>query len=587
MTNRGAARARRHAWWRLLIVAGVAAVASCRGAARTAPAAGAPAVTPVTPPPVAPVAPLDSAALRADSVRRDSLAAAAADSASRRATALRDSVTRDSLAKDSVSKAKAKAARKPKTAARECVLDFAESPPETRLLYSRMSDSTSNTFIGGGFVGRCQGENNRLRADSAEQFQQAGIVNLYGNVTYEEYGKMQVAAAHAVYFTREGRLYADGNVVATQLSTGSTFTGPSIEYFRAMPDRPVARMVAPNRSTARLIEKDSLGRPGPPVTVIANRFEDTGDSLLMAWGDVVIERQQINGRSDSSAFDKITQRARLVRGARITNTDSAQRFVLTADTIDLFSTDRKLDRVFASHKATATNEQLVLTSELIDLRLKEQQLDEAFAFGPGRSRATTSQQDVEADSLRIRLAERRVREVRAVGDARAVGSPDSTKIRTPDKDVLSGDSVFAFFDSTATADTTQGPRIREIRALGNASSLFHIANSRGPTAPPGINYVRGVRIYVNFDTGAVRDVRVDSAASGVYLEPVLDSLSDTTARRSSAPGGQPRPGSPPPPTAGSTPVRRPPPVPDPSEVPAPVPPGSTYLSSLSEHRRRS
>jgi hypothetical protein len=449
-----------------------------------------------------------------------------------------------------------------------------------------MNDSVSNTFIGGGFVGRCQGENNRLRADSAEQFQQAGIVNLYGNVTYEEPGKMQVTAAHATYFTREGRLYADGNVVATQLSTGSTFMGPSIEYYRSTPERPVARMVAPSRSTARLIEKDSLGRPGPPMTVVANRFEDLGDSLLVAWGDVVIDRQQINGRSDSSAFDKLSQRARLVRGARITNTDSAQRFVLIADTIDLFSTDRKLDRVFASHKATATSDQLVLTAELMDLRLKEQQLDEAFAFGPGRSRATTPQQDVDADSLRIRLAERRVREVRAVGDARAVGTPDTTKIRTPDKDVLSGDSVFAFFDSTATADTTRGPRIREIRALGNASSLFHIANSRGRESPPGINYVRGVRIYVNFDTGAVRDVRVDSAASGVYLEPVLDSLTDTTARRDGASRGQRRPGSPTPSSAGSPPVRRPPPVPSPSEVPARVPPGSVLLLSFSELRRR-
>ncbi len=582
-------KARRRAGWRLAVVAAVAAIASCRGAARSAPSPSAsatpPGAAPAGPPAVLPTG--RDAALRADSLRADSLAAAAArDSVALRAAARKDSITRDSLVKDSVAKAKAKPARKPKPATRDCVLDFADSPPETRLLYSRMNDSISNTFIGGGFVGRCQGENNRLRADSAEQFQQAGIVNLYGNVTYEEPGKMQVAAAHATYFTREGRLYADGNVVATQLSTGSTFMGPSIEYYRSTPERPIARMVAPSRSTARLIEKDSLGRPGPPVTVIANRFEDTGDSLLMAWGDVVIERQQINGRSDSSAFDKITQRARLVRGARITNTDSAQRFVLNADTIDLFSTERKLDRVFASHKATATNDQLVLTSEWIDLRLKEQQLDEAFAFGPGLSRATTPQQDVDADSLRIRLAARRVREVRAVGDARAVGTPDTTKIRTPDKDVLSGDSVFAFFDSTATADTAKGPRIREIRALGNASSLFHIANSRGRASPPGINYVRGVRIFVNFDTGAVRDVRVDSAASGVYLEPVLDSLSDTTARRDGAARSRPRSGSPPPPSTGGAPARRPPSVPPPFERPAREPVGAGTVSTLSAYRRR-
>ncbi|MCO4100939.1 MAG: hypothetical protein HEQ38_16415, partial [Gemmatimonas sp.] len=130
-----------------------------------------------------------------------------------------------------------RAATKKPAASKPCVMDFSESPPETRLLYSRMSDGISNTFIGGGFVGHCQGENNRLRADSAEQFQAPGIVNLYGNVVYEEPNKVQITATHATYFTREGRLYADGNVVATQLSSGSSFIGPSIEYFRSTPER--------------------------------------------------------------------------------------------------------------------------------------------------------------------------------------------------------------------------------------------------------------------------------------------------------------------------------------------------------------
>jgi hypothetical protein len=322
------------------------------------------------------------------------------------------------------------------------------------------------------------------------------------------------------------------------------------------------------------------------VTITANRFEDAGDSLVMAWGDVQIDRDKINGRADSSSFDKITQKARLVRGARIINKDSAQRFTLVGDTIDLYTTDRKLDRVDARHKANATSEQLVLTAERIDLRLKEQQLDEAFAFGPGRAHATTAQQDVEADSLRIRLADRQVREVRAVGGARAIGAPDSVKMKTTEKDILRGDSVFAFFDSTAGADTARRAKLREIQAMGNASSLFHVANAKGRDAPPGINYVRGAQIYVHFDTGAVRDVRVDSAASGLYLEAAPDSLADTT-RQSRAGAGQPggRPAAPPP--------RRPPPVALvqesgtpalPPGFPSPAPSSAPWLFAL---RRRS
>ena len=517
----------------------LAIVAGCRGASRGATSA-APATT---------MAPTDSAlragpdsvraaAVRAESARADSVRAESlsvvAKAAEKDSAVMRDSLALEVARRDSLATAAKRPARKTASspASRNCVLDFADSPPETRLLYSRLPDSTANTFIGGGFIGRCQGENNRISADSAEQFESAGIVNLYGNVVYEEPNKLRVTAAHAIYLTREGRLFADGGVVATQLVTGSTFSGPNIQYDRVMEGRPVAKMVAPNRPTARLIEKDSTGRPGEPTIVIADRFEDLGDTLLLGWGDVIITRENIVGRSDSLAFNKITQLARLVRAARIRSTDTSQAFTLNGDTIDLFTTDKKLDRVFALHTATATNKDLVINAERIDLRLKEQKIDEAYAFGNGRARATTPQQDVEADSMRIVLIDQRPREVRAIGGAVAKGVPDTLRIKSPDRDMLRGDSLFAYFDTAqAPSDTARQTRIKEIRAFGNASSLFQIASPKGPTAPPALNYVRGQHIFVQFDTGSVRDVRVDSSASGLYLEPAPDSLADSTAKK--------------------------------------------------------
>lgn len=512
-------------------------VAGCRGVGR-----GAQITTPT--PPV-----LDSSvgvgvgarpeSRRADSVRRDAAPTDSVlpDSGSRIArgnaadsATSRDSVTsRDSAASTSKEKRPAKKAAPATT--RNCVLDFADSPPETRLVYSRLADSSGNTFIGGGFVGRCQGENNKISADSAEQFESAGIVNLYGNVVYEEPKKIRVTAAHAIYLTREGRLFADGGVVATQLATGSSFTGSSIQYDRVMAGRPVAKLVAPNRPTARLIEKDSTGKAGQPTVVVADRFEDLGDTLVLGWGDVIITREQIVGRSDSLAYNKVSQVARLVRTARIRSTDTSQAFTLNGDTIDLFTTEKKLDRVVALHTATATNKDLVVSAERIDLRLRDQKIDQAYAFGQGRARAKTPQQDVEADSIRIVLTDQRPREVRAIGGAVAKGVPDTLKIKSTDRDMLRGDSVFAFFDSAQTpADTGKQTRIKEIRAFGNASSLFQVASKKGPTAPPALNYVRGARIVVHFDTGSIRDVRVDSAASGLYLEPAPDSLADSTSK---------------------------------------------------------
>ena len=218
--------------------------------------------------------------------------------------------------------------------------------------------------------------------------------------------------------------------------------------------------------------------------------------------------------------------------------------------------------MFACHAATATNKDLIITAERIDLRLKAQQIDEAFAFGSGRARAQTPQQDVESDSMRIVLTDQRPREVRAIGGAVAKGMPDTLKIKSTDRDMLRGDSLFAYFDSAqVTSDTSGQTRIREIQAFGNASSLFQIPSKRGPSAPPAINYVRGQRIVVQFDSGSVRDVRVDSAASGLYLEPAQDSLGDSSVVKRSGP----------PPATKKPPLDTPPTVPEPSTPPLAAP----------------
>ena len=487
----------------------------------------------------------DSAA--GDSALRDS---ASRDSTARRMAA-RDSVIGSAVADsarrlataDSVTRAFPDSAKGRKTAAKtaplskQCVLDFSESPPETRLQYNRVPDGSSNTYIGGGFVGHCQGENNRIRADSAEQYGTAGVVNLFGNVVYEEPKKMRITAPRATYFTREQRLYADGGIVATQLGSGSTFTGPSIEYLRPLAGvRTTSKLIAPGRPTARVIEKDSTGKPGAPVVITANTMQDEGDTLLYAWGMVTIVRNSLTGVSDSASYDKVRERARLIRQARVTNDDPKQPFRLVGDTIDMFNRERTLERVLALHNANATNQDFVMQAERIDLRLVEQKLDRAFASGRGRAKASTKQQELVADSIEIQLPGQRVREVRAIGAAVATGVPDTLKIKSEDRDVLRGDTVIAQFDTVRVpGDTGKQARIREIEAQGNASSLFQAASKQGPTFPPALNYLRAHTIVVSFDTGTVRTVVADSSASGLYLEPVTDSLSDSAAKKSAVP----------------------------------------------------
>jgi len=485
---------------------------------------------------------VDSTARSADSLQNDAKTRTA-DSLAKLSS---DSTPPTSIPDSSVTKAADSTAAKtpatPKTAkkapaTKQCVLDFSESPPETRLRYQRLPDSTGLTFIGGGFIGHCQGEKNRIQADSAEQYQAAGTLNLFGNVVYEEPDKLRFTAQHATYFTKEERIFADGNVVATQLKSGSAFRGSSIEYLRPLAGvRTTSRLIAPNRPTVTILEKDSTGNPGSPITVTANTMVDEADSILFAFGEVQINRTTLQGESDSASFDKFAERSRLIRTARIINRDPQEPFRLFGDTIDIFSKDQALEKVVALHRGNASNNDVVMLAERIELRFDEQKLDRAYASGPGRAKATTSSQALVADSIFVRMPSQRVREVRAIGAAVATGNPDTLKIKSDDRDVLRGDTVTAWFDSTlAVGDTTQRARITEIHARGSASSLFQIASKQGPKAPPGLNYVRGRSIFVAFDSGQVRDVTVDSAASGLYLEPDSTSLVDSTKSRPTAP----------------------------------------------------
>lgn len=430
---------------------------------------------------------------------------------------------------------------------RPCTLDFAESPPESRVLALKQANGAYHTFIGGGVVARCQGETATIRADSAEHFESTGILYLIGNVRYDEPGKLDFTSRRATYYTAEERLVADTSVVATQVKTGSSMYGLQMEYLRAVPGkREASRLTALFRPTVRLEERDKGAQAGPPVILNANTIVDDADSLLYAVGDVDINRAEINARADSGAFDKGTSRSRLIRNAVIVSRDAKQPYRLSADTIDLFNKDRALERVYALSNGRVTNKDILLTGERIDMRLVESKLDRASAWGGKRAKATTPEQEIESDSLYIEMPAQRVREVHAIGRAQAAGVPDTLRIRTTEKDIMRGDTIYARFDTVATpGDTANRPRIRQVLSIGNATSLYHVATNRGRLGRPALNYVRGATITVAFDSGQVRVVTVDSSANGVYLEPDDSVATDSTVADTAGVDslGRPRPAS--------------------------------------------
>lgn len=577
-----------------------------------------------------PAGPLDT---RRDSVREERITEALRADSTMRETIARDSVReaarRDSLAREDRQTAAAPRPRRSEAnpASRCGAVNFSESPPTARVQI--LSDGAGNyvNYVGGGTFARCEQTNSTLQADSAEYYQSAGLLVLVGNVRYAEPSRARLTSDRLTYYLREERVVPEGNVVAT-LPSGTTFRGPSAEYLRNVPPiRTFSRLTATGRPTVRAVggagtRNTRPGRPDTSITTItANTVVNEDERIVYAGGAVNIVRTDVTADADSATFDQDTEQARLLRNAVIRGR-SGRPFTLTGALVDLYTRDRDLTRVKAQGSSRVVSEELDLKSDTIDLRLADGLVERAWAWGPSRAVATSPDRDVVADSIEAWLPRQKVRELRAVRRAVAQSIPDSTRIRSRERDQLRGDTIIARFDTlpapratvaaaptavrpaagvagvavaapaarTASpdADTSRTPPIRQIVALGNATSLYQIASQRGLAGRPSINYVRGRTITVDFDTNQVQRVTVVDSAQGVYLEAAEDSTAPAAARdsatarsapagarggapatprdtRSASPGGTPAAR----PTAGAT-DRRPAPPPAPNTPTPPV-----------------
>lgn len=405
-----------------------------------------------------------------------------------------------------------------------CILEFEGGNTRTQLI--KLPSGKYNAYQGGGVTYICRGQGNQLRADSAEYYGDAGVLYLIGNVHYTE-ARVRVDSRRMTYFQNEDRLLSEGDVVAT-LPSGTVLRGPRAEYWRAVPNvRPRTRMVATGRPLITLVQVDSAGRAQPPVDLRADRVTMEADSLVYAGGSVDIVRPDLHATGDSAYLDSGTEFARLMRGPIIEG-KSERPFTLAGGVIDIWSRARRLERVLSAANARATSADLDLRSDTIDLRVTDNRLERAYAWGPSGARAVSPTQIISADSLDVRLPGQRVREVRALRNAWAQSDPDSTKIRSKERDWLRGDTIIARFDSAATsADTSRSPQIRELVANGSARSFYQVAVAGSPPERPAINYVRGGKITVAFANRAVDRVTVTDRASGVYLEPLRDAAAAT------------------------------------------------------------
>lgn len=406
-----------------------------------------------------------------------------------------------------------------------CIVEFEGSLGNqiTRSTLTKLPSGKYNAYVGGRVVGHCQGQDVTLKSDSAEYYGDQSLLYLIGNVHYIE-PRAKVDADHMTYWTAEEHIRAEGSVFAV-LASGTTMRGPVADYYRAIaPIRTEALLIATGRPHLDLVQTDTLtGKPGDTVNVVADRITSVADSLVYAGGDVHVTRPQLLATGDSAFVDQGTGLARLMRKPTV-EARRSRPFTLTGGVIDVFSHNRLVNRVVATPDGHATSQDLQLFADSVDLRVRNNELERAMAWGKTRAHAIAPDRDILADSIDALLPDQRIRQVRAVGNAYATSIPDTTFIKTTERDWMRGDTVIATFDTVARTDSAHTPPLRSLLAETRARAFYHVRSSNKQDTRPGVNYVRGRVIDIRFVDRQVSTVTVLDRASGVYVE-----AADTTA----------------------------------------------------------
>jgi lipopolysaccharide export system protein LptA len=420
----------------------------------------------------------------------------------------------------------AHAQRNPRSGSRPCTVTVGGD----RFGSSELPSGNTVTYWGGRVTGTC-GPTMRVKSDSAEVNQDAGVATLIGRAQYSD-NENTVDADRIRYFEGESRVEATGNVRARSKS-GNTLNVNQLNYYRETPSRNYIVVEGVGRS--RLVIRDSTNVADSAATTIeSNRIRSERDSLFYAGGNVVITRPDMRATADSAATMSSRRHVRLIGGKPTMVGRGGNAFNITGTVLDVFGKESAIERLLAQGKAEATSDSLHLVADTIDIGTTGEKIDRVALRGPGRVKANTPGRDIVADRIDLSMPGQQLRELVAIGRALVTTRADTT-IKTTDRDWIEGDTVIARFDSLPKADSAKQPPLRTLLARGAARSFYHLAPKEATDSLPTINYVTGMRIDAGFTNGAVSRVEVFGDVRGMTLEPARD----TTATRRREPASPP------------------------------------------------
>ncbi len=396
----------------------------------------------------------------------------------------------------------------------------------------------TNYFAGGNVRLSCRGTEIAMQSDSVAAYG-GNVVQFIGHVKYRD-STLTMDADRGTYYKNGERWAARGDVSTKNLETGSTLTGPSLDYYRAVPGvRDTLEMYAVGRPKIQYVEADSAatGRRPEPYLIVADRVRFKGNDRIFAGGKVTIDRSDFAARSDSMRLDTgAGSDGTLLGGEPVLHGLGPDSFRLTGKRIDLRLEQRELDRVVAKGAGHAVNGEWDLVADTIALDLTDRKLERTVAWGKTtRPYAVSPSYAMRADSLVLESPGQLLKEVRGFGKAWLGGTVDSA---AKDRDWMRGDTVIARF---AVADSAGRKRavLSRIEARTGAQS-YHLERNASAPRRPSINYARGDAITVTMDPapdGGVERVDIRGKVDGIQLEAATDSTAtpaDTARKRGRA-----------------------------------------------------
>jgi hypothetical protein len=386
--------------------------------------------------------------------------------------------------------------------------------------YTQPQGTATNYFGGGGIRAHCKGTTTTLAADTMAYFSARGRLDLLGQVRIRD-TTLWLDANFVSYFTRDERLEAHNNVVAVNRRSGSVLRGPNLTYLRVIKGvRDTVEMYATSRPT---VEYRQASDSGEPYIIVGDRLRFKGDDRVWAGGKVTVDRSDFASRSDSLLLDETQGLGVLVGHPRVEG-KGGKTYTLVGTRIELVLEQREVRVVKALGEGKATGDDWTLTADTIHLLVTDRKLQQAFAWvGEGggsksRAHAVSSLYTIDADSIAVDTPGEVLTESRAFRHALSRAKRDSGT-SAADIDWIAGDSLTARFAQERDSTGREHSRLQQILARGAARALTHHFDDRDSTAAPSINYSRGERIAVLLRGARIDRVVVAGAADGVHLEP--------------------------------------------------------------------